>query len=161
MANPDIRLLFLKKEIDAAWVPEPWLTILHQEGGGEVVVDEKSLWADGRFVTTQIIASSAFLDRSRDLARRVVAAHVELTEWINGHPAEAKTQVNAALAAETGKPMKVELIDEAWARIHFTADPYPAGVEEMARRAFELGFLGTRPPDLKRLIDASLLRKEP
>ncbi len=33
-ANPDILTLFLKKEIDAAWVPEPWGARLVREAGG-------------------------------------------------------------------------------------------------------------------------------
>ncbi len=40
-ANPDILTLFLKGEIDAAWVPEPWGARLVHEAGGVIVLDER------------------------------------------------------------------------------------------------------------------------
>src|SRR5919112_1450021 len=39
--NPDIVTLFLTKQIDGAWVPEPWGETLVKEGGGKILVDER------------------------------------------------------------------------------------------------------------------------
>jgi NitT/TauT family transport system substrate-binding protein len=39
---------FKNGDIDGAWVPEPWASRLVLEGGGTVLVDEKSLWPGGR-----------------------------------------------------------------------------------------------------------------
>ena len=36
LRNPDILNLFMRKQIDGAWVPEPWGTRLIREAGGEV-----------------------------------------------------------------------------------------------------------------------------
>ena len=38
----DIITLFLKKEIDGAWVPEPLGAILKEEGKGFIIVDERA-----------------------------------------------------------------------------------------------------------------------
>ena len=54
-ANADTLTQFQQGNIDGAWVPEPWATRLIQEAGGEVFVDEKDLWPDGKFVTTHLI----------------------------------------------------------------------------------------------------------
>lgn len=159
MANPDIRILFLKKELDAAWVPEPWLSLLIQEAGGELVLDERTLWPDGRFITTNVIASTRFLAAHRDLAKRFLAAHVALTDWMAEHPEEAKKQVNEQLRLQTGKAMETGLLDAAWGRIRFSADPLPQSMEEGAKRAFELGFLGEKPPVLRDLYDLTLLKE--
>ena len=35
VANADILTLFLKKDIDGAWVPEPWATRLAKEANGK------------------------------------------------------------------------------------------------------------------------------
>ena len=35
-----ILTLFLKKEIDGTWVPEPWTTTLVNEANGRIFVDE-------------------------------------------------------------------------------------------------------------------------
>jgi NitT/TauT family transport system substrate-binding protein len=159
MANPDIRLLFLKKELDAAWVPEPWLSLLVQEADGELVLDERTLWPDGRFITTNVIASTRFLSAHRDLAKRFIAAHAALTGWMTDHPEEAKKQVNEQLRVETGKAMEPALLDAAWGRIRFSADPLPAAMEEGAKRAFDLGFLGEKRPNLRNLYDLTLLKE--
>src|SRR5205814_1339533 len=47
--------------IAGAWVPEPWATRLVKEGGGKVLVDERSLWPAGQFVTTELIVSRTLL----------------------------------------------------------------------------------------------------
>ena len=52
----------------------------------------------GRYVTTHLVASVRPAGR-RDLVRRWLAAHVELTEWIHQHPDEAKRLLNAELQA--------------------------------------------------------------
>ena len=44
VANPDQLTLFLKKEIDAAWAPEPWASRLVHDAGGKIFLDERSLW---------------------------------------------------------------------------------------------------------------------
>ena len=50
--NPIILTLFLKKQVDGAWVPEPWGTRLVNEAGGRILIDERTLWPpDGKFVT--------------------------------------------------------------------------------------------------------------
>src|SRR5437016_4683559 len=55
LANPDQLTLFLKKELDAAWAPEPWATRLIREGNGRLFLDERDLWPQGQFVTTHLI----------------------------------------------------------------------------------------------------------
>jgi NitT/TauT family transport system substrate-binding protein len=53
IANADILTTLLKKEIDGAWVPEPWATRLVNEAGGKILVDERDLWPpEGKFVNS-------------------------------------------------------------------------------------------------------------
>ena len=47
--------------IDGAWVPEPWYSRLVNEAGAKVLVDEATLWPEGQFVTTHLIAATGFL----------------------------------------------------------------------------------------------------
>jgi len=89
VANPDILTLFLKKEIDGAWVPEPWGTRLVKEANGRIFLDERSLWKDGKFVTANIAASTDYLQNNPDVIKKLLAAHVNETIWINDHRQEA------------------------------------------------------------------------
>ena len=60
---------------------------LELEAGGRVLVEEKDA------ITTVLVSSAKFLAQKRDLARRFVAAHRELTDWIRQNPAEAQRMV--------------------------------------------------------------------
>ena len=46
ISNPDIFTLFAKGDIDGAWVPEPWATMLVQELDGVRVFNESKFWPD-------------------------------------------------------------------------------------------------------------------
>ncbi len=157
--NPDQLTLFLKKEIDAAWTVEPWVSRLINEGGGKLFLDEQSLWPNGEFVTANVIVSKKFLDTHRDLVKRFIAAHVELTIWINNNFAESKKIINDEIRKITGKALPVEVIDEAFSRMKVTYDPIKDSLLVSARLAFEQGFLGKGPPDLSQIYDLSILNE--
>src|SRR3979409_600259 len=112
MANPDQLTLFLKKELDAAWAPEPWATRLIREGNGRLFLDERDLSPQGQFITCHLIVRTKFLADNPELVKKWLRAHVELTQWINGHLAEAKKILNLQVQAETGKALPSTELDE-------------------------------------------------
>ncbi len=159
MANPDQLTLFLKKELDAAWAPEPWATRLIQEGNGRLFLDERDLWPNHQFVVTNLIVSTKFLREHPDLVKNWVRANVELTDWINGHLPEAKRLLNSQIQKETGKALPAGLIDAAFGRFEVTYDPIRSSLLTSARSAYEAGFLGRQMPDLSGLYDLGFLNQ--
>jgi len=159
MANPDQLTLFQKKELDAAWAPEPWATRLIKEGNGRLFLDERDLWPKGQFVTAHIIVSTKFLKEHPDVVKSFLRAHVELTQWIGGHLPEAKKMLNDQIQKETGKALSPALLDEAFGRLQVTYDPLRSSLLNSAHSAFEAGFLGKTMPDLSNLYDLSLLNQ--
>jgi NitT/TauT family transport system substrate-binding protein len=159
MANPDQLTLFLKKELDAAWAPEPWATRLIRDGNGRLFLDERELWPKGQFVVTNLIVSTKFLQEHPDLVKNWIRANVELTDWINGHLPEAKKLLNQQIQKETGKALSAGLLDEAFTRIEVTYDPLRNTLLTSAHAAFEAGFLGRQMPDLSGLYDLTLLNQ--
>jgi NitT/TauT family transport system substrate-binding protein len=159
MANPDQLTLFLKKELDAAWAPEPWATRLIREGNGRLLVDERSLWPNGQFVIGLLVVNTKFLKSHPDLVKNWIRAHLELTDWIEGHKTEAKRLLNQQIQSETGKALSSETLDEAFARMQVTYDPLHSALTTAAQQAFEDGFLGRQMPDLSGLYDLSLLNQ--
>lgn len=157
-ANPDILTLFVKKELDAAWVPEPWGARLVQEAGGVILLDERSLWPNGQFVTANIIVSKKFLDAHPEIVKKWLGAHVELTQWINDHPDEAKKIANGEIKRLTGKGLADKVLDEAWTRLKVTYDPVQSSLYTSADEAFQLGLLKTKP-DLRNIYDLTLLNQ--
>jgi NitT/TauT family transport system substrate-binding protein len=159
LANPDQLTLFLKKELDGAWAPEPWATRLIREGGGRLFLDERELWPQGQFVTTQLVVSAKFLREHPEQVKSWLRAHIEITDWINSHAPEAKKILNQQLQKETGKALPSAILDEAFGRLQITYDPLRNTLLASARSAYEAGFLGKQQPDLSRLYDLSLLNQ--
>jgi NitT/TauT family transport system substrate-binding protein len=159
MANPDQFTLFQKKSLDAAWAPEPWATRLIREGNGRVFLDERSLWPQGQFIACHLIVATKFLHDNPEIIRNWVRAHVELTEWINGHLAEAKNILNEQILKETGKALSRAVLDEAFGRLQVTYDPLSSSLMSAARAAFDAGFVGKKMPDLKGIYDLTILNE--
>jgi sulfonate transport system substrate-binding protein len=159
LANPDQLTLFLKRELDAAWAPEPWATRLIREGNGRLFLDERTLWPNGQFISAHLIVRTQFLKEHPDLVKDWIRAHVELTDWINGHLPESKRFLNQQIQKETGKALPQPVLDDAFGRLQVTYDPLRASLMNAARSAFEAGFLGRQMPDLSSLYDLSLLNQ--
>jgi NitT/TauT family transport system substrate-binding protein len=159
ISNPDQLTLFLKGQIDAAWAPEPWAARLVHEGGGRIFLDERDLWPDHQFVITNIIVSPKFLKEHPDVVKNFLRTHVELTEWINKNPAQAKQIMNQQLQKETGKALPAVVLDEAFSRMQVTYDPIHSSLLKSTQQAFDEGFLGRTQPDLSGLYDLKLLNE--
>lgn len=127
--------------IAGAWVPEPWATRLVLEGGGKVLVDERALWPDGRFVTTHLVVRTDYLEAHPATVEALLAGHVDAGAWVNAHPDEARTLVNGAIAKIAGKPLAPETIAGAWGNLAFTNDPVASSLRGSAEDAEKAGLL--------------------
>jgi len=146
---------FRAGEIQGAWVPEPWASRLVLEGGGAVLVDERSLWPEGRFVTTQVLVRTAFLTEHPEQVRALLRAHLRAIDFLNADPAEARRVVNAALARVTGKALPEPVLERAWQSLTFTVDPVAASLRHSAESAAAVGLLD--PVTLDGIYDLSAL----
>jgi NitT/TauT family transport system substrate-binding protein len=145
-ANPDQLSLFTSGKLDGVWTVEPWVSRLELEARGRIFLEQKG------GITTVLVSSAKFLAARREAVAKFVAAHAELTEWINANPDEAKRLANAALKQLTKKEMSPELIAKSWSRLTFTSEVDRASVGAFVEQAQSVGFLkGT--PDLSRLIE--------
>ncbi|GFP41521.1 NitT/TauT family transport system substrate-binding protein [Candidatus Hakubella thermalkaliphila] len=159
VANPDILTLFLKGDIDGAWVPEPWGARLIKEAGGKLFLDERSIWPEGKFNTAHVIVRTEFLEEHPELVKKWLEVHVDLTRWINNHPEEAKKMLNAEIKRLAGKALREDVLDDAFSRIEVTYDPIKSSLFTSALWAYEAGFLGKEKPDLSGIYDLSLLNQ--
>lgn len=143
--------------IDGAWVPEPWASRLVAEGGAKVLVDERSLWPGGKYVTTQLVVRTAFLQQHPDAVENLLKGQVEANDFMNNNAAEAKQIVGGGIAKITGKALKPAVLDQAWANLTFTNDPIASSLRQSAQAAVALGFINTS--NLANIYDLSLLNK--
>jgi NitT/TauT family transport system substrate-binding protein len=153
--NAQIIDLITSKQLDGAWVPEPYVSRLVVDGGCNVLVDERDLWPNRTFVTTQIIVRTDFLEAHPDLVRAWIDAHVTVTMWMYQHPEEAMKLVNTEVAKLTGKPLSDEVLGAAWGRMTPTWEP-TGSLVDCANAAYAAGFLREKP-DLTGIYDLTLL----
>ncbi len=156
--NPDIYMLFLRKEIDAALVPEPWGSRLTKEAGGKLLLDWKEIWRDGNYSTAVVIVRTEFLKKHRDLVEKWLRAHVELTGRIAAGRPKYESTINSEIKALTGKLLPPDLVSSAMARIVPTYDPVSDSIAEFVTISRANGYLPEKP-DLARLLELGILNR--
>lgn len=135
-ANPEQLLLFKRGDLDAVWTVEPWVTRLEQDAGGKIFLEQKEA------VTTILVTNNKTLKNHAELVKKFVAAHKELTEWINKNPAEAqKLALEALDALMGGASISKELVATAWPRLIFTSEVNHKELEKFVEDAYKCGFL--------------------
>lgn len=154
-ANADTLTAFKAGAIDGAWVPEPWVTRLVQESGGKVLVDEATLWPKGRFVTTQIIVRTEFLNKYPGTVKAVLAGHLAALDAIAADPVRAQQDTNSQIKTLTRKAIPEEVITAAWRNLTFTADPIATSLVKSAKDAKSVGLLSST--DLRGIYDLKIL----
>ena len=142
--------------IDGAWVPEPTASKLVAEGA-KILVDEKSLWPDGKFVSTNVVVSQSFLKAHPDVVQAVLKASVDTNTWIAANPDAAKKDANDALTVLTKKALPDAVLNAAWSELSVTNDPLAATLKSEADHAVTAGFI--TKPDLSGIYDLTLLNK--
>ncbi len=157
LANADILTLFLRKELDAAWVAEPWGALLVHRGGGVIQVDERDLWPERRFSTALVVASTKALAERPEWVRKFLAAHVALTRWILHNREETLKLVNQEIAKINRQPLAEKVLTEASSRFEATFDPLPDSLDVFFQRARAVGYL--RKGTLEGMVDLRLLKE--
>jgi NitT/TauT family transport system substrate-binding protein len=130
---------FRAGRIDGAWVPEPWASRMVLEGGGHVLVDERSLWPGGRFATTDLVVSTTFLSAHPQTVTALLTAQLDTQSWITAHPATARTDVGQALTAATGSTLRPAELARSWAALTLSDDPVVGDLPALAAHAAAVG----------------------
>ena len=142
ISNPDIYTLFAKGEIDGAWVPEPWATMLVEELNGVRLFNEEKLWPNEEFASVLLIARTHYLENNPELVKSWLKSHEKAVVWINANPDKSKSIFDSFLKKHMGKSLPANIIDESFSNLTITSDPIKSSVLTFAERADSLGYLG-------------------
>jgi NitT/TauT family transport system substrate-binding protein len=145
-ANSAAVQAFKAGSIDGGWLPEPYAASL-VKAGGTVLVDERTLWSDGKFVTTNIIVRTAFLTKRPDAVRAFLDAHLDALDLIAKDPAAAQSSVAEQIKKITTQDQDKAILATAWKNLAFSADPLTATLKTSADHADAVGLLATKPTD--------------
>lgn len=155
--NSDAVLAFESGSIAGGWEPAPYDAEMLADGG-HVLVNEASLWPNGQFVTTELVATQSFIAAHPTVIDGLLKGQIQANNFINTDKAAAETAANAELAAISGKSLKPSIVSASFAQVTFTNDPIASSLITDAQHAVDLGLL--KPvSDLNAIYDLGPLNK--
>lgn len=148
ISNPDIYTLFVKGDLDGAWVAEPWATILETELNGTRLFYEEELWPNQKFASVLLIANVDYVEKNPELISILLKSHHNTATWINQNPVETRITFNNFLNSHLGQSLSDDVVDIALSNIVITEDPILDSIHSFAEKANALGYLGRNGYDL-------------
>lgn len=146
--NPDIYTLFVKGDIDGAWIAEPWATILVTELDGKRLFHEEELWPNQEFASVLLIANADYVKKNPDVISNFLSSHYETVTWINQNPVDTRIIFNDFLNSHLGQSLSDDVVDIALSNLVITGDPLHDSIHSFAEKADTLGYLGRNGYDL-------------
>ena len=140
--NPDIYTLFTKGDVDGAWVAEPWATILEIDLGGKRLFYEEELWANGTFASVLLVGDIRYVKENPLVVSDFIAAHNDAIVWIEQNPTNTRDTFNSFLDSYLGQSLSKDIVDTSLSNVKVTADPLYDSINEFAKQADSLGYLG-------------------
>jgi len=145
--NPDQLALFQRGGVDAVWTVEPWVTRLERDAKAKIFLEDTNV------ITTWLACSVKFLNAHRDLAKKIVSANKELTDWIQAHPDKAQKLLISELKEETKADFPPDAVAQAWKRIRFTTEVSRDLLAKAVQDGRDSGFL-KGSTDTSKLLEA-------
>lgn len=142
IANPDIYTLFVKGDIDGAWVAEPWATILETQLNGTRLFHEEQLWPNNEFASVLLIGNVDYVAQHPVLMTNLLNAHHATAVWINQNPLETRVIFNDFLNSYLGQSLSDDVVDTSLSNLVITSEYLPESIHTFAKRADALGYLG-------------------
>ena len=152
ISNPDIYTLFVKGDIDGAWVAEPWATILETELNGKRLFFEEDLWPNKQFASVLLIANTDYVKKNPELISKFLLSHHNTVDWINDNPLETRIIFNNFLKSHLGKPLSDNVVDISLSNLEITTNPVKDSVYSFAEKANVLGYLGRNGYDISEIF---------
>jgi NitT/TauT family transport system substrate-binding protein len=149
-------LQFKSGQLDGGWEPEPYATEMVLDGGKRLV-DEASLWPQGKFVTTNLVVTQSFLKAHPSAVNGLLKAQIEANSYINSSPTAAAQAANAELTELLGKGLPSNVLTQSLKYITFTNDPIASSLTTDAQHAVAVGLL--KPVNLSGIYDLGPLNK--
>jgi len=139
-SNGTVAQLFGRGEIEGAWLPEPYASLLVEKNGGHRLVNEAELWPEGKFPTTVLVVSKDFIASHPQTVQKLVDANTEAIDWLNQADEKQKlAAVQKALIEANGSSFDETVIAEALKQVHFSHDPLSETYQSLVDHAQAVG----------------------
>jgi len=138
--NSDAVLAFEAGTIAGAWEPAPYDAEM-VAAGGHVLVNEASLWPNGQFVTTELVATQSYIAKYPTVIADLLKGQIEANSFIASNKATAESDADSELATLSGKSLKASIVAASFAQVAFTNDPIASSLITDADHAVAVGLL--------------------
>ncbi|MGO9140218.1 MAG: ABC transporter substrate-binding protein [Streptosporangiaceae bacterium] len=138
--NSDAVLAFQSGQIAGGWEPAPYDAEMLADGG-HALVNEASLWPNGQFVTTELVATQSFIAAHPSAISGLLKGQIQANSLIAGDKSAAETAADAELASLSGKSLKPAVVAASFAQVSFTNDPIASSLITDAQHAVDVGLL--------------------
>jgi NitT/TauT family transport system substrate-binding protein len=155
--NSDAVLAFKSGQIAGGWEPAPYDAEMIADGG-HALVNEASLWPNGQFVTTELVATQSLIAEHPTVVSDLLKGQIEANSYIASNKSAAETAANAELATLSGKSLKANIVAASFAQVTFTNDPIASSLIEDAAHAAAVG-LESPVKNLSAIYDLGPLNK--
>ena len=157
MANGQTISMLRQGRVDGAWLPQPWATRAVQDGA-RILVDERDLWADGRYPTTVLVVRKDYLERHPGTVEELVRGLQRSVDWLDAHeddPALLASTLNRGLERAQTETLPEETVAGALEAIEWTTDPLADAYPQLLADGVAAGT--TDDASLDGLVDTTAL----
>ena len=145
-------------QLDGGWLPEPYASQFVLQAGATQLLDERTLWPNGQFPTTVVIARTDYVQAHPATVAAFLKGLVAAEDLGTTNPTAAKAAANAGLGAAGSKPLPQNVLDRAWSEVSLNPDPLAAIFPQLAQDAVTAGTAAS-PTNVKGLIDIGPLNQ--
>ena len=136
--NPRTLDLFKSKQVAGGWLPEPWSSRL-VDAGAKVLVDEKTLWPEGKLPSTVLIVRTAFLQDHPQTVESLLRAERKSVDFATREQDQAKIVTNDAIKKITNSSLAPAVLDRSFTELSFDVDPLAATFPQLAKDSVTAG----------------------
>ncbi|WP_433506512.1 ABC transporter substrate-binding protein [Pseudonocardia halophobica] len=153
--NPRTLDLFKQGQVAGGWLPEPWSSRL-VDAGATVLVDEKSLWPDGKFPTTVLIVRTQFLQEHPQTVEALLRGELKAIDFATSNADEAKKITNDSIRQITNSSLSQPVLDRAFSELSFDSDPLASTFPQLSEDSVTAGATPTET-NLQGFVDVTAL----
>ena len=145
IANADAVNLMNDGKIDAAFIPEPWGSVMVDNGSAYFALDYNEIDEKGIPNTTVVVVRKEFYDNHPDEVEMFLQEHKDATDYINNHTDEARSLINKQYKALTEIAIDDTILISALSRTEFSVTiPYDS-IMDFAQISVDNGFIEEMP----------------
>lgn len=140
-APADVLIMFVRGQVDAALLPEPWGSVLEKKGGARLVLNWNEIWHNGQYPTTVLLVDKLYAERYPAVVQAFIKGHAQAVEFIGNNQRESLQSISRQLKLMTNKELPEDILLSAFNRSRATTALNPCVLQEFADLSVEAGYL--------------------